>query len=125
MCFVQTNSFQCVLATNGSTSFALFIYYHKGSLQWSAGDADPERSYTIGVNAGDGVRYMSLHEESTSISSLASLSQQSNVDINGMWVLRVDSLYAKIPDWKGIWHLKMGCYQLGQHKLMKCGIRRI
>jgi cysteine-rich repeat protein len=96
----KTNNFQCVLATNGTASFALFIYYHKGSLQWSAGDADPERSYTIGANAGDGVRYTSLHEEVTSITSLASLSQQSNIEINGMWILRIDSLHAKVPDWK-------------------------
>ena len=34
--YLQTNTFQAVLATNGSTSFALFIY-KCGDLDWSGG----------------------------------------------------------------------------------------
>lgn len=81
-------------------SVAFFIYYRKG-LRWTSGDADPESAYSVGVNAGDGVRYLALQEEESAIVSISSLSEQSNIDSTAMWVLKVDGLYAKVPDWKG------------------------
>ena len=42
--FLQRNTFQCVIATDGSTSFALFLY---DTLQWS--EANPAH---VGFNNG-------------------------------------------------------------------------
>ena len=36
--FVQTNTFQCVLATDGSRSSAIFLY-EQGGIQWTTGDS--------------------------------------------------------------------------------------
>ena len=36
--FIQTNTFQCVLATNGNRSSAMFLYEQDGIL-WTTGDA--------------------------------------------------------------------------------------
>ena len=43
--FLQRNTFQCVIATDGSTSFALFLY---DKLQWS--EANPAH---VGFNNGE------------------------------------------------------------------------
>lgn len=98
---LQTNSFQCVLATNGSLSFAFFVYYQKKGLEWSAGDADPGLGWTAGVNFGDGVSYIKVPHDFFGGSSLSSLSQKSNVGIPGMWILRVDGFSTQLNEWAG------------------------
>ena len=71
--YLQHNTFQVVLATDGEKSFVFFIYY---DIQWGSGG--------VGFSAGDGVRSFT--------DSLASeaLDHGSNVDIPGVYAYRVD-----------------------------------
>ena len=75
----QVNTFQAVLATNGSITFALFLYH---DIQWS-------RVTIIGFNAGDGVKSFTVPESLTA-NSVLNLDSTSNVDIPGMYIYRVD-----------------------------------
>lgn len=75
------NTFQVVLTTNGSVSFAIFNYE---SLSWSSGTSQ------AGLNAGDGIHFYNLPGSySNSIKNLTNLS---NVGLPGKWIYRTDSL---------------------------------
>jgi len=54
-----TNTFQCVLATNGTSSFVLFLYAD-GLMNWIASDQDGTYPALVGFNAGDGVASLTL-----------------------------------------------------------------
>ena len=60
------NTFQAVIATDGSKTFVLFLYQ---DIQWSR-----NRYTAIGFSAGDRVRYFNL-PESVDISKLAELGE--------------------------------------------------
>lgn len=72
-----TNTFQVVLATNGTVSFVGFIYR---DIQWT-GNAQ------IGLNAGDGSGYFA---PLTSTDAQGN-GQESNIDTPGTYVYRTDS----------------------------------
>ena len=87
----QTNTFQCILASDGDTSFALFIY---DDIQWTTGDASEGESGTggfpaeVGFNAGDGVRFKEVPTSQTD--EVINIETTSNVGKEGLWVFRVD-----------------------------------
>ena len=62
--YFQTNTFQCILATNGTQSYVLF-FYADGEMQWTTGDASGGTAglggtpAQVGFNAGNGVNYYS------------------------------------------------------------------
>ena len=98
----QTNTFQCVLATNGTRSYVILLY---ADLQWATADtcsgsgsgsgsgndegcildANPAQA---GFSAGDGMRYFALNGSGTD--AVLSLNSTSNVGRPGVWIFQVD-----------------------------------
>lgn len=74
------NSFQVVVATDGSKTFILFIYQ---DMQWSSSRT------TIGFNAGDGNRSYTL-PGSSNAEYVLNLENTSNVGVPGVYIFRVD-----------------------------------
>ena len=67
--FFQTNTFQCILATDNVQSFAIF-WYADGLMQWTTGD-DASRNASgglggipaqVGFDAGDNLNYATVPE---------------------------------------------------------------
>jgi len=90
---IQTNTFQCVLATNGFESFVMFLY-PDGRIQWTTGD-DSGGSGGLGgiealagINAGDGENFILIPESRTR--SIINIAHTSNVGNPGVWIFRVD-----------------------------------
>ena len=89
---LQTNTFQCILATTTRNSFAMFLY-PKGRIQWTTGD-DAGGKYGLGgtealagINAGDGISSITIPGSLTS--SILDITETSNVGIPGVWVFKV------------------------------------
>ena len=76
---LQVNTFQAVLATDGITTFVMFLYH----------DIQSSRNTKIGFNAGDGVNYYTVPESLTA-DGVLNLDSTSNVGIPGMYIYRVD-----------------------------------
>ena len=89
----QTNTFQCVLITNGRKSFVIFNYAD-GEIQWITGDASgglggfggtPAQA---GFNAGDGLRFANVPGSQTA--EIVNIDSTSNVNRPGVWIFRAD-----------------------------------
>ena len=81
---LQTNTFQCVLATDGYESYVIFLYAHK-RMQWSISDFD--RLHAVaGISAGDGINFNTIPESQTS--DIINISETSNVGIPGVWIFQ-------------------------------------
>ena len=80
---VQTNTFQCILATSTTATFVMFLYAD-GGIQWS-------RNIVAGINAGNGINYTTIPGSRTS--SIMGISRTSNVGILGIWMFKVDEGY--------------------------------
>ncbi len=91
--FLQTNTFQCVLATDGLKSFAFFLYAD-GEIQWTTGDASSGSGgfggtpAHAGFDAGDGVRFALIPESDSP--EIINIDTTSNVGVPGVWAFRVD-----------------------------------
>ena len=88
---LQTNTFQCILATNGSLSYAIFLYEDNG-IQWTAADGQLGGEGTpalAGFNLGDGIESFTLPGSLSG--SIMEVSNSSNVGRSGAWVFRVDT----------------------------------
>ena len=86
---LQTNTFQCVLATNGVESFVIFLYVHD-KIQWTTGntlDGLGGTEAVAGINAGDGVNYVTIHGSLTP--EIINITETSNVGIPGVWMFRL------------------------------------
>ena len=77
---LQTNTFQCVLATSETESFVMFLYAD-GEIQWTNGAL-------AGINAGDGVNSITIPGSLTP--SIINITQTTNVGIPGVWMFQVD-----------------------------------
>ena len=77
---MQVNTFQAVVATDGSATYVMFLYQH---IQWAT------RNTSIGFNAGDGIRGYNLD---ISFENLLDLESRSNIgpDYPGVFLFRVD-----------------------------------
>ncbi len=75
----QTNTFQVILATDGSQSYVLFLYEN---ITWS-------EQTNIGFNAGDGDRFFTL-PGATFDDILLDIESDSNNNITGLFMFRVD-----------------------------------
>ena len=93
MHILQTNTFQCILVTNGRRSFALFLYAD-GEIQWTTGDASGGSGgfggtpAQVGFNAGDGKRFANVTGSQTS--AIINIDSTTNVDRPGVWIFRID-----------------------------------
>lgn len=92
---MQLNTFQCILATDDTSSFAIFLYL-RGGIQWTSGDASGGTDglggtpAQVGLNAGDGVRYISVPGSRTD--DIIDIDARSNVFHNGVFVFQVDGV---------------------------------
>ena len=77
---LQTNTFQCVIATSTTSSYIMFLYAD-GKIQW-------ENFALAGINAGDGVNSVTIPGSLTP--SIINITQTSNVGIPGVWMFQVD-----------------------------------
>ena len=82
---MQVNTFQAVLATDGTQSFVMFLYE---DIQWSS-------ATSIGLNAGDGVNFVTV-PESLTVNGVLNLPNTSNVGLPGVYIYRVDQAPGKI-----------------------------
>lgn len=77
---MQVNTYQAVIATDGTTAYALFLYR---DVQWS-------RSVTnIGFNAGDGIRGFNLERPEGSL-TFDGIEETSNIETPGTYIFRID-----------------------------------
>ena len=86
---LQTNTFQCVLATDGVESFVIFLYAHN-KIQWTTGNTSDGLGGTgalVGINAGDGVNYVAIHGSLTP--EIINITERSNVGIPGVWMFQI------------------------------------
>lgn len=84
---LQTNTFQCVLATDGVRSFVIFLYADNG-IEWLWSSDHLEIPGQVGFNAGDGVRFFSHPDSFTT--RLYDIPTSSNIGVSGVWVFKVD-----------------------------------
>ena len=98
---IQLNTFQCVLATDGKCSFAIFRY-PRDEIKWITGDASGgENGFggtpaQAGINAGDGNRCTSVFEALTD--EVKNLDKSSNVKLDGVYIYRVDGTTVTSPN---------------------------
>ena len=92
----QVNSYQAVLATDGSSAYALFLYQ---DIQWNS-----NRQVTIGFNFGDFIRGFNLvsPEMTNNQFVLLDIENASNVNIPGAFYFRVDMDNVTQPSGKTI-----------------------
>ena len=89
---LQTNTFQCVLATALKCSFVIFLYPN-GKIQWTTGDDSGGidglngTEALAGINVGDGVNNITIPGSLTP--SIINITQTSNVGIPGVWMFQV------------------------------------
>ena len=89
----KVNTFQCVLMTDGTISFAMFLYAD-GEIQWTTGDASRGRNgfggtpAQVGFDAGDGVRFFSVPGSQTA--EIVNIDTTSNIGIPGVWLFQVN-----------------------------------
>ena len=92
--FIQTNTFQCILATSGVESFVIFLYAD-GRIQWTTGDSSGGSrglggtEALAGINAGDSINSVTIPGSRTP--SIIGITQTSNVGIPGVWMFKVGS----------------------------------
>ena len=91
---LQTNTFQCVLATSGVESFVIFLYAD-GRIQWTTGDSSGGSrglggtEALAGINAGDGENFETIPGSRTT--SIKNIYKTSNVGVPGIWIFKVDA----------------------------------
>ena len=85
---LQTNTFQCILATSLTESFVIFLYAD-GEIQWTTGGSNGLGGIEAlaGINAGDGVNHITIPGSLTP--SIINITQTSNVGIPGVWMFQV------------------------------------
>ena len=90
--YLQTNTYQCILATTPTESFVILLYAD-GEIQWTTGDVSGGSDglggteALAGINAGDGVNHITIPGSLTS--SIINIAQTSNVGIPGIWMFKV------------------------------------
>ena len=85
----QENTFQLILATDWTYSFAIFTYPEDG-LNWGRDPVGTGRYGIAGYNVGDGVGYLELPGSGTENVTLLD-EIEGNTGKIGQWVYRIDS----------------------------------
>lgn len=89
----QTNTFQCVLATDGKESYALFLYADN-EIQWTTGDADGGINglggipAQVGFNKGDGTGFMTINNSRTK--QIIKIASAGNINLPGILVFKIN-----------------------------------
>ena len=93
LAFMQRNTFQCVLITDGNCSFVTYLYAN-GMIQWTTGDASGGTNglggtpAQAGFDVGDNMRAFSIPGSLTP--AIINIDRTTNVDEPGQWTFRVD-----------------------------------
>ena len=100
ICFVlclqictQTNTFQCILITDGTNSFVIFLYADD-RIQWSVGDVSRVDAQA-GFNAGDGEFHFTISGSRTP--AIVDIETTSNIGVPGKYLFRVDNETISTP----------------------------
>ena len=116
--FIQENTFQLILATDWTFSFAIFTYPEDG-LNW---DIDPNnRVYGVaGYNVGDGVGYLNLPGSGTENVTLLD-EIEGNTGKIGQWVYRIDSnqSLSSEGEYQHIWY-NLLCVHIVSKWVLEC-----
>ena len=88
---MQTNTFQCVLATDGYKSFVIFLYAY-GQIQWTTGYDGGEVNGLGGDEAVAGINcdnsnFITIPGSRTP--DIINIDQTSNVGIPGVWMFQI------------------------------------
>ena len=92
--YAQTNTFQCILATNNVQTYAIF-QYADGLIQWTTGDGSGGSGglggipAQVGFNAGDSVSYSNVPGSRTP--AIINITSTSNVLVPGQWIFQVQN----------------------------------
>ena len=97
---IQTNTFQCAVATNGDQSFVALLYADE-MIEWMTGDADGGMNGLGGDRADVGLvselPTNSFFLPASNTSAVLMLDSMSNVDLDGFWVFRTDGETVEQP----------------------------
>ena len=100
MLLLQTNTFQCVLATNGNLSFVGLLYADE-MIEWMTGDADGGMNGLGGDRADVGLvsenPSNSFFLPASNTSAVLMLDSMSNVGSGGVWLFQVDQDFVMQP----------------------------
>ena len=86
------NSFQCVLATDGRQSYAIFLYADE-EIQWTTGDADGGINglggipAQVGFNKGDGIGFATVNKSRTQ--DIIKINTASNTGLPGVMIFKI------------------------------------
>ena len=94
----QTNTFQCIMITDGNNSFVIFLYADN-LIQWSRADPSTEGGTVVdaqgGFNAGDGTRHFTI--EGSQTTAIVDIETTSNIGVAGKYLFRVDDATIATP----------------------------
>ena len=91
--YMQTNTFQCILITDGTHSFVIFLYADD-LIQWSLGNISTVDAQA-GFNAGDGMRHFTV--EGSQTPAIVNIETTSNIGVPGKYLFRVDDTTVATP----------------------------
>ena len=92
--FIQTNTFQCVLASADSLSFVIFLYADDG-IEWTTGDASGGENWLggtpaqAGFDAGNQMDFLLI--EGSFTNDIINIDKKSNVGQPGLFVFQVNT----------------------------------
>ncbi len=78
----QSNTFQCVLSTDGQDTYAFFLYA-------DVGQTLPNMHVQVGIDGGDGVNYYTVPGSFTP--NIFNITYTSNVHQPGLWIFKLDN----------------------------------
>ena len=92
----QTNTFQCILASDGSQSYVIFLYAD-GLIQWTTGDSSEGSNgfggnhAHVGLTSGNGVDFITHEYSFTSqVVDIETARVPDSVLVDGVLMYRVD-----------------------------------
>jgi len=86
---MQVNTHQVVVASDGLSTYALFLYR---DIQWG------DNRTSIGFNAGDGLRGFNFFDPfNPVVPGVNYLVKKSNVGVPGMYIFKVDEEFIEEP----------------------------
>ena len=93
--FIQTNTFQCILASDGLSSYVIFMYADN-EIQWTTGDASGGTNGLGGIPAQAGIDAGNLKNftliEGSFTNDIINIDKKSNANWPGLFVFRVNNV---------------------------------
>lgn len=89
--FLQVNTFQCILATDGISSYSIFLYEDQG-IQWTTSDRNGGidglggNPALVGFDSGTGTVF---NLPGSGTNEILLLGNRSNIDVPGVFVFRI------------------------------------